>query len=241
MNGIHALKILSSAKNTNQKLFSNSLKAIWKYPNLYKSLWVWPGLPLVPPLYHHIQPSPWTLPEQALCAPVLPVCPKLWDAPSALPDSLIPLSTLVPPWMPSLPHVHAAVTDYPSSHHHSGFSLQPGQAHLPWPTLLRPSSETRGTPGLSPAIWIVICSYCWLPDGKLPGGRNCGLSWYFQCFTPALRGVNCYSLRNEWMNKWSILMDMSKTQYEEIWKWSFKVFHGQIFCGVPNTVATNSR
>ena len=43
-NGIHALKILISAKNTKQKLFSNSLKAIWKYPNLYKILWVGPQL-----------------------------------------------------------------------------------------------------------------------------------------------------------------------------------------------------
>lgn len=36
-------------------------------------------------------------------------------------------------------------------------------------------------------------------------------------------------------------MDMSKAQYEEIGKWSFKVFHGQSFYGVPNTVATNFR
>ena len=70
MNGIHALKILSSAKNVNQKLFSNSLKAIWKYPNLYKSLWVWPRLasgatPLTPwtfsPHPEHSQNKPCAL------------------------------------------------------------------------------------------------------------------------------------------------------------------------------------
>ena len=119
----------------------------------------------------------------------------------ALSHSLVPLSTLIPPWMPSLVSVRLSQT-YSSPYHHSGFSLQPGQARLPWSTLFRPSSEIRGAPGLSPAICIVIfCSFCLLPtNGKLPGGRSCGLSWYFQYFTPGLREVNCYSLRNEWIN-----------------------------------------
>lgn len=191
-------------KNTKQKLFDDSLKAIWKYPNLYKILY---DLTLAC-LWGHpsntiFSPYPQIPPECTLCAPVLAICPKLLDATSFL--SFTRASVHARPSVDAFHSLFPFVSmwlslTYTSPHHPSRFSLQPAQARLPWPILPGPSSEASWIPGPSPSIWIVIL--CSLPtDRKLPVGRNCCLSCYFQCLTQGLGVVDCYSLRNEWMNE----------------------------------------
>ena len=62
------MEYITSAKNTNQKLFSNSLKAIWKYPNLIRAfgydpacLWCHPSTTTFSPHPEHSQNKPCAL------------------------------------------------------------------------------------------------------------------------------------------------------------------------------------